>query len=153
MKITSPAFKDGEHIPVKYSCQGDNVSPPLTIEGIPQNAKSLALAIEDPDAAAGPFVHWVVFDIAVTGPGVEIDAGSTPGKQGLNSQMDAGYTGPCPPSGTHRYFFRAWALDTMLHLKEGITRAELERAMRGHVVAQAEFMAPYTKAQKVPAGR
>lgn len=142
MKITSPAFSHNQVIPRKYTCQGEDLSPPLTVEGIPAEAKSLALIVDDPDAPGKTWVHWVVFDIPVVG---RIEENSVPGKQGYNDFGQNDYGGPCPPSGTHRYFHKIYALDTLLNLKEGITKKELEKAMEGHILDKAEIIGLYKK--------
>ncbi len=142
MKLSSPAFAPNGIIPARHTCEGTDVSPQLAIAGIPSNAKSLALIMDDPDAPLGTWVHWVVFDIPVTGT---IEEGGIPGRQGSNDFGSTRYGGPCPPSGTHRYFFKLYALDTMLGLKEGVLKAEVERAMEGHIVARAELIGLYRR--------
>jgi hypothetical protein len=139
MKIESSAFKNGASIPPRYAKQGDNVSPPLSISGVPPEARSLVLIMDDPDAPRGLFTHWVVFNI----PPVawfaenEVPKGARVGK---NSWGEAGYGGPQPPDREHRYFFRLYALDRMLDLPKGASREQVEAAMKGHVIAQAEWM-------------
>ncbi|HON05800.1 MAG TPA: YbhB/YbcL family Raf kinase inhibitor-like protein [Candidatus Ratteibacteria bacterium] len=145
MNITSPAFQHNSMIPAKYTCDGINVNPPLLIEGIPEKTKSIVLIMDDPDAPMGTWIHWIVFNIPCTGTKLEIKENSIPGIQGWNDFRKVSYGGPCPPSGTHRYFFRAYALDTMLNLKEGVKRQELEKAMQGHILAQAEIIGLYKK--------
>ena len=142
MKITSAVFGQNTMIPSKYTCQGEDVSPPLAIEGIPPGTKSLALIIDDPDAPMGTWVHWVLFNIPVTN---QIAEGSIPGKQGRNDFGKNDYGGPCPPSGTHRYFHKIYALDTILDLKEGVSKKEVERAMEGHILDKAEIIGLYKK--------
>jgi len=142
MKITSPAFKQNEYIPEKYSCKGDDVNPPLDISDIPEKARSLALIVDDPDAPAGTWVHWVVFDIPIV---YRIEENSVPGKLGLTNTGKRDFHGPCPPSGTHRYFFKIYALDTLLNLKEGISKGQLEKAMQGHIVDKAELIGLFKK--------
>ncbi len=142
MRITSDVFKHNDYIPKKYSGEGEDVNPPLRIQDIPQGAKSLALIVDDPDAPSGLWVHWVVFDIPVTD---RIEENSVPGKQGVNTAGNKIYHGPYPPSGTHRYFFKAYALDTVLNLNEGITKAVLEKAMQGHILAKAELIGLYKR--------
>jgi len=142
MKFTSPAFQHNGMIPKKYTCDGDDVNPPLIIEALPSNTKSLALIVDDPDAPAGTWVHWVVFDIPVMS---EIEEDSIPGKQGMNDFRKKDYGGPAPPSGTHRYFFKLYALDQELKLKEGITKRQLESAMQGHIIDQAELIGLYKR--------
>ncbi|MFC1807712.1 YbhB/YbcL family Raf kinase inhibitor-like protein [Candidatus Omnitrophota bacterium] len=142
MKISSPEFKHKEYIPSKFTCQGDDINPALVIDGIPDEAKSLALIVDDPDAPMGMWVHWVVFNIPI-GPRIEEDA--IPGKQGSNDFGRNNYGGPCPPSGTHRYFFKIYALDMTLNLEEGITKKELEAAMAGHILDKDELIGLYKK--------
>lgn len=142
MKLSSPAFKHNNFIPKKFTCQGDDVNPGLVIDGIPAGAKSLALIVEDPDAPMGTWVHWVVFNIPIV-PKIEED--SIPGEQGVNDFGKLNYGGPCPPYGTHRYFFKIYALDTKLDLKEDVSKQGLEYAMEGHILAQAELIGLYKK--------
>lgn len=145
MKITSPSFENNSDIPSKFTCEGNDVSPALVIENIPAGTKSLALIVDDPDAPGKTWVHWVVYDIPVTN---KIEEGSIPGKQGINDFDREDWGGPCPPSGTHRYYFKAYALDQMLGLDEGIDKISLEEAMEGHVLAKAEMMGLYKKKGK-----
>ena len=142
MKITSPEFKNNGSIPAKYTCQGQDINPPLLIEGIPEGTKSLALIMDDPDAPMGTWVHWVVYDIPPAG---RIAENSVPGTQGTNTSGAFEYGGPCPPSGTHRYFFKVYALDAMLGLKEGVAKKDLEKSMEGHILDKAELMGVYKK--------
>ena len=144
MKFTSPAFGHNQTIPKKYTCEGDDINPRLIITDIPAAAKSLTLIVDDPDAPMGTWVHWVVFDIPVAG---EIKEDSIPGKQGYNDFGRNDWGGPCPPSGTHRYFFKIYALDTILNLKEGVKKKEVERAMRGHILDKTELVGLYKKSQ------
>ncbi len=143
MEIMSPAFEDEGLIPGKYTCDGEDVNPPLKIDAVPDGAESLALIMDDPDAPSGTFVHWVVWNID---PGVsEIEADSVPGEQGLNSFKKTDYGGPCPPSGTHRYYFKLYALDTTLDLGSDTTKGKLENAIEGHVIAQTQVMGKYSR--------
>jgi Raf kinase inhibitor-like YbhB/YbcL family protein len=142
MKITSPEFANNDFIPAKFTCQGEDVSPILKIEDIPQGTRSLALIVDDPDAPMGTWVHWVVFDMPVIS---EIEEGMISGKQGINDFGRKDYGGPCPPSGTHRYFFKIYALDEMLGLKEGINKGALEKAMEKHILDKAELVGLYKK--------
>ena len=142
MKLTSPAFIHNGAIPTKYTCDGGDINPPLIIENIPKSVKSLALIVDDPDAPMGTWVHWVVFDIPVTS---RIGENTIPGKQGINDFRKKNYGGPCPPSGTHRYFFKIYALDKELNLKEGISKKELEKAMETHVLEKAELIGLYKR--------
>ena len=142
MKITSPAFKHNEMIPPKYTCDGDDINPPLNIDDLPKEAKQLALIVDDPDAPAKTWVHWVVYNMPVN---IHIDEDSIPGAQGKNDFGRTNYGGPCPPSGQHRYYFKLYALDTRLKLDEGITKEQLEAAMAGHVVEEAELIGVYKR--------
>ncbi len=145
LQLTSSAFGENEAIPVRYTCDGDNVSPPLTISGVP-DAASLALIVDDPDAPGGSFVHWTVWNIDPAT--AEVAEGTVPGNgsEGLNGGGRAGYTGPCPPSGTHRYIFTLYALDAALTIDpESSGKAELEVAIEGHILAQAELTGRYER--------
>jgi Raf kinase inhibitor-like YbhB/YbcL family protein len=142
MKLSSPAFENNQFIPGKFTCQGQDVNPALIIEGIPQGAQSLALIVDDPDAPMGTWVHWVVYDIPLV---IRIEEHSVPGKQGVNGSGRNDYQGPCPPSGVHRYFFKIYALDAMLNLKEGIGKKELEDVMRGHILEKSELIGLYAR--------
>lgn len=150
LKLTSTIFTDGGLIPGKYTCDGANVSPPLAWEGVPAQAKSLALVCQDPDAPGGVWTHWALFDLPVSAGGLpenvpasEALAGG--GRQGRNDFKKIGYGGPCPPHGTHRYFFRLYALDEEVSPVEGATAAELLKAMQGHIVAEGELMGKYER--------
>ena len=146
MKISSPVFKDGEKIPKDYTRDGADKSPPLRLEQVPEKAKSLALIMDDPDATTGTFNHWLLFNVD---PQVhDIHEGSAPvmATQGRNDWGEVDYGGPKPPSGEHRYFFKAFALDTILPLLRGAKREDLEQAMSGHVVEQATLMGRYARA-------
>lgn len=146
MKLTSPAFTHNGVIPSEYTCDGNDLSPPLVISDVPANAKSLALIMDDPDAPVGTWDHWVVFDISPST--TQIPKGTEPqGTAGRNSWGRKGYGGPCPPSGTHRYFFKLYALDTKLNLSEGATKKDLEKAMQGHIIAQAQLMGTYKRSR------
>jgi len=151
MKLESSAFGTEGTIPIKYSCDGEDVSPPLSWQGAPEGTQSLALICDDPDAPGMTFVHWLIYNIPAEGqqlpenvPNRErLESGAL---QGENNFGKVGYGGPCPPGGTHRYFFRLYALDGMLDLGAGISRDRLERAMEGHILAQAELMGRYSRA-------
>ena len=142
MKITSPAFEHNQMIPRKYTCQGDDINPPLEISGIPQVAVSLVLINDDPDAPMGTWDHWIVWNIKPTGV---IAENTVPGLQGKNSWKRNDYGGPCPPSGTHRYFFKLYALDTNLDLAAGADKAQVMKAMEGHVLADTQLIGLYKK--------
>lgn len=148
--LRSPAFQDGDMIPSEYTCGGDDVSPPLEWSGVPVQAKSLALIADDPDAPMGDWVHWVIYDIS---PGLKTLPAALPkteklpvsGTQGRTDFGDLGYGGPCPPSGTHRYFFKLYALDTTLDLEAGATKKELLKKMQGHILAEGQLMGKYKR--------
>ncbi len=142
MRLTSTEFANNEFIPKKFTCEGEDINPALIIEKIPADAKSLALIIDDPDAPMGTWVHWVVYNIPIIS---RIDEGSIPGEQGVNDSGRRDYGGPCPPSGTHRYFFKIYALDAKLNLKAGLTKQELEKAMQGHILDKAELIGLYKR--------
>ena len=143
MKITSSAFEEGTNIAQKFSCDGSNVNPPLHFEGIPPEAKSLVLIVDDPDAPSGLFTHWLVWN--VDPKTVDIAENSAPqgAVQGRNDFGKSGYGGPCPPSGTHRYYFKIFALDQTLNLKPAAKRKEVDAAIRGHTIGQGELMGRY----------
>jgi Raf kinase inhibitor-like protein, YbhB/YbcL family len=142
MKITSPSFKNNEAMPVKFTYDGEDINPALDIENIPEGTKSLALIVDDPDAPAKVWVHWVVYDIPPTS---HIDEASIPGKQGMNDSGGKDYHGPCPPSGTHRYYFKVYALDKVLGLSDGLSKAELEKAMQGHILEKSELVGTFIR--------
>jgi Raf kinase inhibitor-like YbhB/YbcL family protein len=142
--VTSSAFQAGSDVPQKFTCNGTNVSPPLKISGIPTEAKSLVLIVDDPDAPRGLFTHWIVWNIDAKTTDIAENSAPPGGVQGTNDFGKRNYGGPCPPSGTHRYFFKIFALDTKLDLKPSALRAELDSAMRGHTLAQGELMARYS---------
>lgn len=137
MNISSPSFRHNQAIPAKFTCKGDDINPALEIENIPEGTKSLVFIIDDPDALSGTWVHWVVFDIPVVN---RIEENSIPGTQGMNDSGRGSYGGPCPPRGTHRYFFKLYALDSMLNLAEGADMKIVEKAMQGHILAQTEMI-------------
>jgi Raf kinase inhibitor-like YbhB/YbcL family protein len=144
MKITSSAFQQGGNIPSKFSCDGANTNPPLQISDVPSGAKSLVLIVDDPDAPSGLFTHWIVWNISTQTSAIA--EGSAPkGVFGTNDFGKSGYGGPCPPSGTHRYYFKMFALDQELGLASGAKRSQLDAAMKGHVIAQGELMGRYSR--------
>lgn len=150
LKVTSIAFKEGEMIPTQYSYDDRNASPPLAWSAPPADTKSLALICDDPDAPMGTWVHWVLFNLPAktrdlpesVAPEKTLAFGE---KQGLNDYGEIGYGGPCPPSGTHRYHFKLYALDTLLSLEAGATKAQLEKAMQGHILALGQLMGRFKK--------
>ena len=151
IQLSSTAFKDGETIPVIYTCDGKNVSPPLSWTEPPQGSKSFALIVDDPDAPAGTWVHWVVFNLPPSMNSISEGASSSGnqepfGTAGMNSFQKRGYGGPCPPKGkSHRYFFKLYSLDIMLGLKTGASKADVEKAMQGHILAQGQLMGTYSR--------
>lgn len=150
MELKSIAFDEGKPIPSKYTCDGPDLSPPLTWSGIPAGTKSLALICDDPDAPVGTWVHWVYYDIPASigglPEGVQPDGAPSPGgTQGKNDFRRIGYGGPCPPGGTHRYIFRLYALDTILGLAGAATKKDLLAAMEGHILNQAQLMGTYKR--------
>ena len=142
MKLESLEFENNGFIPQKFTCESKDINPGLIIEDIPEGTKRLALIMDDPDAPMGTWVHWVVFNIHVTDV---IEENEVPGTQGINDFRKLEYGGPCPPSGTHRYFFKLYALDEKLHIDEGCKKKELEEAMEGHILAKAELIGLYER--------
>lgn len=137
-KLISSAFEDGKPIPAKYTCDSSNISPPLNWVGIPQKTKSFAIIMDDPDAPMGTWVHWVIYNIPGTVTSLEekLSVQKIKATDGLNSWNEKGYNGPCPPYGTHRYNFKLFALDETLTSKDGMTKAELLEAMKGHILSE-----------------
>lgn len=142
MKVSSTVFEHEGMIPQRYSCDGVNISPPLDIEHIPEEAKSMVLIVDDPDAPIATWVHWIVWNIPVTH---HIKENEIHGLQGLNDFQQHHYGGPCPPSGTHRYFFKVYALDSLLDLPSTTKKTELERAMSEHIIAFGELIGLYKR--------
>lgn len=142
LRITSPAFKDKGLIPTKYTSDGADFNPPLNIEGIPEGTKSLVLIVDDPDAPMGTWDHWIVWNIPPVG---KIEENSVPGTEGLNDFRKHSYGGPSPPSGTHRYFFKVYALDTNLALSPNSRKKDVENAMKGHALARGELVGLYRR--------
>jgi Raf kinase inhibitor-like YbhB/YbcL family protein len=152
MKLTSTAFAEGGAIPQIHTCEGRDLAPQLAWSDVPKNATSLALIVDDPDAPdpAAPkmtWVHWVLFDIAPTTSSIAEGAQRLPdgARDGLNDWKRTGYGGPCPPIGRHRYYFKLYALDITLSKLNRPTKAQLEQAMKGHVIASAQLMGTYQK--------
>jgi Raf kinase inhibitor-like YbhB/YbcL family protein len=149
LSIQSTAFSEGATIPRQYTCDGKDVSPPLSWSGAPEGTKSFALICDDPDSSK-TWSHWVLFDLPPAAkslpegvPAKESVSGG--GVQGTNDFRKVGYGGPCPPSGVHRYFFKLYALDATVGLGSKATKADLERAMKGHVLAEASLMGRYSR--------
>ncbi|MBI4231865.1 YbhB/YbcL family Raf kinase inhibitor-like protein [Candidatus Peregrinibacteria bacterium] len=145
MKILSADFENEGTIPAKYTCDGDDVSPPLTLAEVPEDAESLVIISDDPDAPAGTWVHWLMWNINPATTEFPANSVPTDAVEGTNSFKNIGYGGPCPPSGVHRYYFRVYALDTVLDLPEGSTREALDQAMEGHIIDRGELMAKYSR--------
>ena len=145
MKISSTAFIQKGHIPAKYTCDGADISPPLKIENIPAGTKSLVLIVDDPDAPAGTWVHWVVWNIDPSTREIKEDSVPQSASQGMTDFRRQAYGGPCPPSGTHRYFFKLYALDSLLTPGPRATKTAVENAMKGRILAQAELVGLYAR--------
>ena len=145
LQVDSPVFKNLKKIPLKYTCDGENVNPPLSIDNIPDKCKSLTIIVDDPDAPVGVWDHWIVWDIK---PNKVIPENSIPGIEGINSFQKHHYSGPCPPSGSHRYFFKIYALDKELGLLPFSKKKELEKAMEGHILAAGGIIATYQRKTK-----
>ncbi|MCI0499527.1 MAG: YbhB/YbcL family Raf kinase inhibitor-like protein [Planctomycetales bacterium] len=153
LDVTSAAFENGGLIPPKYTADGQDISPPLGWSGVPEGTQSLALICDDPDAPVGTWVHWLMWNIPpeVTGlnenipPNAALENGI---RQGTTDFNQIGYGGPAPPSGTHRYFFKIYALDSMLNLPPGATKPGLEKAMSGHILAKGELMGKYARKRR-----
>jgi len=143
--FSSPAFHGGEAIPAKYTCDGADASPPLAIGPVPMGTASLALIMDDPDAPVGTWVHWVMWNIPPQTREIHENSVPAGASQGRNDWHRIGYGGPCPPSGAHRYFFKLYALDIPLHLSAATIKADLERAMQGHILGKGELMGTYRK--------
>ena len=144
MKLTSSAFKDGGNIPSRYTCDGDDISPPLQISDVPEKAEMLALVMDDPDAPMGTFDHWLVWNIPKDT--TEIKEGVEPeGIQGRTDFGKIGYGGPCPPSGTHTYRFKLYALSKRLDLEEGARKSQLEEAMKGYIIEEVVLRGKYSR--------
>jgi Raf kinase inhibitor-like YbhB/YbcL family protein len=148
LNLASPAFKEGERIPDEFTCSGENISPPLTWSGVPDQASSLVLILEDPDAPSGTWAHWILFnlDSSLRELPEGIRGQGRTGLVGLNDFHELGYGGPCPPRGKpHRYFFHLYALDTRLDLGEGATRRQVKQAMQEHILAEGQLMGIFSR--------
>lgn len=152
MQFTSSAFKNGERIPPQYTCDGKNMSPPLEIADVPDKAKSLVIIMDDPDVPPSVredrmWVHWVVYNIPATVKNIAENS-VPPGVMGKGTGNKLAYQGPCPPDREHRYFFKLYALDTLLSLKEGATKEQVEEAMKGHILGRIDLMGRYERIRK-----
>jgi len=145
MKLISSAFKQGENIPSQYTCDGANVNPPLQISDLPANTQSLALIMDDPDAPIGTFIHWLVWNIDPQTTEIKENSVPSGATQGTTSFGHTGYGGPCPPSGSHHYFFKLYALDTMLDLTPNAGKDNLEQAMQNHILGHTELSGLYKR--------
>ena len=150
IKVTSPAFVEGGMIPSKYTCDGEDISPPIEWDGIPEGAQTIALISDDPDAPMGTWVHWVLYNLPADTRRLEegIPANevlTTGAKQGTTDFGRVGYGGPCPPGGTHRYFFKVYALDALVEPAPAATKEQLLTAIQGHVLAQGQLMGKYKR--------
>ena len=148
--VTSTAFEEAGSIPAKYTCDGEDVSPPLAWIGVPEGTKSIALICDDPDAPMGTWVHWVLYNLPADAAGLPEGVPAektlpTGARQGTSDFKKIGYGGPCPPRGTHRYYFKLYALDATVDLAPGATKRQLLRAMEGHVLAQGQLMGRYKR--------
>lgn len=143
LKVSSEAFEHRGYISPKYTCDGENVNPPLSISNIPKETKSLALIVEDPDAPIRPWVHWIVWNIS---PTKKIKENFIPGDEGINDFGNNHFGGPCPPSGTHNYYFKVYALDTLLELNPSTTKNNLEKAFAQHIIGFGEVIGLYKRA-------
>lgn len=153
ISLTSTSFGNMEIIPTEFTCDGADISPPLAWSGLSPDTQSVALICDDPDAPVGTWVHWVCYDIPATvtrlAQGVpKTDIIPSGGKQGINDFSKVGYGGPCPPSGTHRYFFKLYALDCMLEYSAGKSKHEIEQGMRGHILGEAQLIGTYSFQKK-----
>jgi Raf kinase inhibitor-like YbhB/YbcL family protein len=142
LSVTSSSFGSSQLIPKKYTCDGEDVNPPLSVGGVPEGTKSLVLVVDDPDAPMGIWVHWIVWNIPPTD---RIEENTVPGVEGLNDFGRHSYGGPCPPSGTHRYFFKLYALDTKLSLSSNSRKKDVENATKGHALAKGELIGLYNR--------
>ncbi len=145
MEITSSVFENNQNIPAKYTCDGDGINPPLEFKDVSKEAVSLALIVDDPDASAGTWVHWTLWNIDPTTTGIIENSVPPKAIAGQTSSGQNVYGGPCPPSGTHRYFFKLYALDSKLSLSSFSLKEDLEKAMQGHIIKQAELVGLYSR--------
>lgn len=144
MEIISSVFKNGEAIPKKYTCDGMDLSPPLKFKNVSEDTKSLALIVDDPDAPMGTWVHWVVWNMEASINGIS-EGEQIKAEKGKNDFGKLNYGGPCPPRGTHRYYFKLYALDKLLNLREGSSKKQLEKAMEGHIIEEAQLVGLYSR--------
>jgi len=148
VKLTSPVFENNSPLPPRYTCDGENINPPLTIKNVPRGAKSLALIFDDQDAPRGSYVHWIVWNIDPETKDIKENSAPENAVEGTNDFKKRNYGGPCPPTRAHRYVFKLYALDIRLNLESRSTKAVLEKAMKGHILAQAQLLTSYKKVGK-----
>jgi Raf kinase inhibitor-like YbhB/YbcL family protein len=148
LKLTSPVFENNKNIPPKYGCDGENVNPAVQIEGVPSGTKSLALILDDQDAPRGTYVHWILWNIDPAAKEIKENSVPEGAVQGLNDFKKNSYGGPCPPTRPHKYVFKVYALDTRLELGPKSTKADLEKAMEGHLLAQGQLFGVYKREKK-----
>ena len=148
LKLTSPVFENNKPIAPRYTCDGENINPPLTIRNVPRGTKSLALLLDDQDAPRGSYVHWIVWNIDPETKDIKEDSVPENAVEGTNDFKKRNYGGPCPPTRAHRYVFKLYALDIRLNLEASSTKAALEKAMKGHVLAQTQLLTSYKKVGK-----
>jgi Raf kinase inhibitor-like YbhB/YbcL family protein len=145
LKITCPAFQNNGNIPSKYTCDGSDISPALVIENCPAGSKTLALICDDPDAPMGTWVHWVFWNVPPNTKEIKENNVPQGAVEGMNDFKKHSYGGPCPPSGTHHYFFKVYALDIVLNISPNSTKADLEKGMKGHILAQGQLIGLYKR--------
>lgn len=145
LQITSPAFQNNGNIPRQYTCDGKDINPPIVIENCPKGTKSIAVICDDPDAPVGIWVHWVLWNIDPSVKEIKENTVPTGAVEGMNDFRKHRYGGPCPPSGTHRYFFKVYALDTVLGISPNSQKSDLEKAMKGHILAQGQLVGLYKR--------
>jgi len=143
MKILSPAFQNNQTIPTIYTCDGENFNPPLVFQQIPEGIQSLVLIVDDPDAPTGTWTHWIIFNISPNTAKINENSVPEGALQGKNDFGNTEYGGPCPPVGAHRYFFKLFALDTTINLKEGAIRKDIEKEMENHILAEEQLVGTY----------
>jgi len=148
LKLTSPVFENNSPLPPRYTCDGENINPPLSIKNVPRKAKSLALLLDDQDAPRGSYVHWIVWNIDPETKDIKEDSVPADAVEGTNDFKKRNYGGPCPPTRAHRYVFKLYALDIRLNLEASSTKAALEKAMKGHILAQTQLLTSYKKVGK-----
>lgn len=148
LKLTSPVFENNSPLPPRYTCDRENINPPLSIRNVPQGTKSLALLLDDQDAPRGSYVHWIVWNIDPETKDIKEDSVPENAVEGTNDFKKRNYGGPCPPTRAHRYVFKLYALDIRLSLENSSTKAALEKAMKGHILAQTQLLTSYKKVGK-----